>query len=544
VTDAALDAPNRNLPFGTNVLAEEWRAASTPLLHHTDQHKTMRASLQCRLNSAAFFILNPDLEHNRRPGRVETTCLRIGADVGGIGFGTSRQGMMLIGLLLMIAARPTAADGQGTPTAEVAHADSILRTYVSDGRFSGAVLVARGGVPVYRGAFGLANREWGIPNVPDAKFRIGSVTKSFTAAAILQLVEQGKVSLDAPATTYYQLPMAWSGVTVRQLLSHTSGVPSYTDLEGFFGRESRLDHTPQELIGLTAGKQLDFPPGSKFSYDNSGYVILGAIIARVSGMTYADYLTQHLLAPLGMFSTGYDVDTLVLPKRASGYEAGGGGTLLNAPYISMTVPYAAGGLYSTVDDLNRWCKALTTEAVLRTASEHEMFTDQGHGYGFGWFIESSGARPHIYHGGEVNGFVSRVDIYPADKLTLVVLANQSNAPVNLVTDDLADLFLGLVARVPAPGGKELLTRLITSVQKGEPDYSALTEDLQRFVREKLPLMQQRFNSFGKLRSIVFSHADRNGADRYKVVFDRETLAWFIVIDQDGKLKGVTFGPWM
>jgi D-alanyl-D-alanine carboxypeptidase len=525
-----------------------WRRNGAPprqrYCTHTDQHKTMRASLQCRLNSAAFFILKPDLEHNRRPSRVETTCLRIGADVGGIGFGTSRQGMMLIGLLLMVAARPTAADGQGTSTAEVAHADSILRTYVSDGRFSGAVLVARGGIPVYRRAFGLANREWGIANEPDAKFRIGSVTKSFTAAAILQLVEQGKVSLDAPATTYYELPMPWSHVTVRQLLSHTSGVPSYTDLDGFFGRESRLDHTPEELIGLTAGKQLDFPPGSKFSYDNSGYVILGAVIARVSGMTYADYLKQHLFAPLGMSSTGYDADSLVLPKRASGYEAGAGGTLLNAPYVSMTVPYAAGGLYSTVDDLNRWCKALTTEAVLSTASEHEMFTDQGHGYGFGWFIERSARRPHIYHGGEVNGFVSRVDIYPADKLTLVVLANQRNAPVNLVTDDLADVFLGVVARVPAPRGKEILTRLITGVQEGAPDYSALTEDLQRIVREKLPLMQQRFKSFGKLQSIVFSHADRSGADRYKVVFDRDTLAWFIVIDQDGKLKDVTFGPWM
>jgi D-alanyl-D-alanine carboxypeptidase len=450
---------------------------------------------------------------------------------------------MLIGLFLMVTGRPTPADSQATSTAEVVHADSILRTYASDGRFSGAVLVARDGVPVYRGAFGLANREWGIANVADARFRIGSVTKSFTAAAILQLVERGKISLDAPATTYYKLPVAWSGVTVRQLLSHSSGVPSYTDLDGFFGRESRLDHTPDELVGLTAQKQLDFPPGSKFSYDNSGYIILGAIIERVSGLTYADYVTQHLLVPLGMSSTGYDVDGVVLSKRASGYEAGGG-TLRNASFISMTVPYAAGGLYSSVDDLNRWCKALATDAVLSKASELAMFTDQGHGYGFGWFVEPRTRHPHIYHGGEINGFVSRVDMYPADKLTVVVLANYQEAPVNLVTDDLADLFGGVVARAPAPQGKELLSQLITGIQKGAPDYSALTEDLQRIVREKLPLMQQRFNSFGKLRSIVFSHADRSGADRYKVVFDRDTLAWFIMIDQDGKLKDVTFGPWM
>src|SRR6185436_15348616 len=179
---------------------------------------------------------------------------------------------------------------------------------------------------IYRRAFGQANREWGVANTPDTEFRLGSITKQFTAAAILQLAEQGKLSLDDPVSKYYAAaPPAWAPITIKHLLTHTSGIPSYTGLPTFFSTaQSRTEMKPEEIVALTKDKPLEFAPGARFNYDNTGYVLLGVVIEKVSGQTYAQYLQDHIFGPLKLTHTGYDVSETILPKRAAGYERRGG----------------------------------------------------------------------------------------------------------------------------------------------------------------------------------------------------------------------------
>ncbi len=276
-------------------------------------------------------------------------------------------------------------------------------------QFSGTVLVARNGKPVFRQGFGMADQEWNAANTPDTKFRLGSNTKQFTATAILQLAEQGKLSVDDPVSKYYpDAPAAWSKITIKHLLTHTSGIPTYTAIPKGFDTEFKLHHTPEELIKLTRDKPLDFEPGSKSAYDNSGYILLGYIIEKVSGQPYADYVQAHIFGPLGMKNSGYDSSERIIPLRASGYQPGPDGAWINTPFLDMSVPYAAGSLYSTVDDMLIWDQALLQDKPLKAASLQQMYTDYGHAYGFGWVIDKQFGKDRVSHSGGVNGFVSGV----------------------------------------------------------------------------------------------------------------------------------------
>jgi len=322
-------------------------------------------------------------------------------------------------------------------------AEALISDYVKESRFSGAVLVARDGKPILREGFGLANREWDVAVTPDTEFRVGSVTKQFTATAVMQLVEQGKIGLDDPISKYYAAaPQTWNKVTIRLLLTHRSGIPSFTDIPSFLNEQDRLDRTPEELIALTRDKPLKFEPGTQYEYDNTGYVILGWVIEKVSGQRYADYLRDHIFKPLGMDHTGYDVNEEVLRHRASGYELGKDGVVSNASYLAMSVPYAAGGLYSELDDLLVWDQALYAGKLLKPASMADMFTDHGHHYGYGWEIQEINGRRVWWHTGSLNGFHTYIGRYPDQKLTVIVLANLFQAPVQTIGEQLARLSFG------------------------------------------------------------------------------------------------------
>lgn len=421
-----------------------------------------------------------------------------------------------------------------------AKADALIAPLVKSDRFSGAVLVAKDGKPVFRKGFGLANREWNIPNDPTTKFRIGSITKQFTATAILQLQEAGKLSVDDLASKYYpDMPSAWAGVTIKHLLTHTSGIPSYTNIPHFFEAESRRDRTPDEIIKLTADKPLDFAPGSKFAYDNSGYILLGYIIEKVSGETYADYIQHHIFDPLGMTSSGYDVSTTVIAKRAAGYSRTKAG-LINTPFLSMTEPFAAGSLYSTVDDLLIWDQALSAGKLLSPASYQVMFTDYGHHYGFGWFIDDKFGHQHIWHEGGINGFVTEFSRYPKDKLTVVVFSNQDGLPVGRIDDGLAAIYLGVSPRTAAAGGEALLKRSIEALRAGTPNYAEMSPALAEATRAQLPGIEKVLSGMGDLKSVTLKWAAPDGEDDYEVAFQNGTLDWTIVVDKDGKLIGAHF----
>jgi CubicO group peptidase (beta-lactamase class C family) len=350
---------------------------------------------------------------------------------------------IVLGATCLLAASPALAAAPACAGPDYAEqARALIRPYQEAQTFSGSILVAKDGAPVWRESFGAADREWDVANTADTKFRLGSITKQFTATAILQLAEQGKLSVDDPISKYYaDAPPAWAKVTIKHLLTHTSGIPSYTALPTFFAKDSKLPLTPDEIIKLTRDMPLEFEPGAKYAYDNTGYILLGYVIEKVSGETYADYVGKHIFAPLGMKDSGYDVSGMILRHRASGYQGSKDGWK-NADYLDMTLPYAAGSLYSTIDDLLIWDRALADGKILTPASRQAMFTDYGHHYGYGWRIDQEAGHERVGHGGGINGFSTGIVRYPKDGVVAVVLSNYNASPSNSMAEKLAGLCVG------------------------------------------------------------------------------------------------------
>nr|WP_318284184.1 MULTISPECIES: serine hydrolase [unclassified Methylobacterium] len=350
--------------------------------------------------------------------------------------------------LLAVLTHGAVAPVRAEDFAERAHA--LVTPYIEAGLFSGVILVAKDGQPVFRRAYGLADREWEIPNTPQTHFRIGSLTKAFTAAAVLKLAEAGRLELDDSVRRWVPtVPEAWAGVSLRHLLQHRSGIINFTALPNYYDQIARVDHTPAQIVALTADDPLLFPPGERFEYSNTNYVLLGMVIEAASGRSYEAYLRETILAPLGLKQTGYDDLTAILPRRAAGYRRGRA-QWRNAVPMAASSAYAAGALYSTVDDLLAWDEALAGPRLLSEASRTAMFADNGTGYALGWFVSrvfgkpgdrSSGHRL-VGHAGSIPGFLSINDVYPDDRLTVIVLSNTETAPAQKIARDLAALHLG------------------------------------------------------------------------------------------------------
>lgn len=341
--------------------------------------------------------------------------------------------------LLPIAATSSAED--------VARLDAALKSYADDRQFMGAVQVTAGDKTLLDKGYGFANLEWNVPNTPNTKFRIGSVTKQFTAAAVFLLQERGKLSIHDPLKKYVpDVPAAWGDVTIYHLLTHSSGVPNFTDLPEYWTRRVS-PATPDQLIDLVHSKPLDFPPGTKWNYSNTGYDLLGMIIGKVSGQSYATFLTENFFKPLGMNDTGYDKATTILPHRASGYEREKDG-LQNADYVDTSVLFSAGALYSTTHDLAAWEQALFAGKVLSSSSLKKMTSPYiatamaGADYGCGLFIQKIGGHTVVSHPGFIDGFTAELVYVPDRKMTIVVLANVSGPEPTMWATMLAKTVLG------------------------------------------------------------------------------------------------------
>lgn len=302
------------------------------------------------------------------------------------------------------------------------------------GQFNGSALVAENGTVIFKKGFGYADMEWNIPNEPDTKFRLGSITKQFTSMLIVQLVEQGKLKLDRNISDYLPDYPKKNGerITIHDLLTHTSGIPNYTSFPQYFASLSRNPMKPEDFIKVFADSALDFEPGTRFSYSNSGYFVLGVIIEKITGKPYEQVLQENILTPLGMKNTGYDHFGTVLAKRASGYQKNGL-HYVNALYIDMATPFSAGALYSTVEDLYLWDQALYTDKLLTEKTKALLFKPYipalGASYGYGWFVgnapigRSADSVMVIEHGGSINGFNTLISRIPADKDLIVLLNN-------------------------------------------------------------------------------------------------------------------------
>lgn len=326
--------------------------------------------------------------------------------------------------------------------------DKLISTYAEYGIFNGSVLVAEKGKVIYKKGFGLADMEWNIPNQPDTKHRLGSITKQFTATLIMQLVEQGKLKLDVPISTYLPDYPKKNGdvITIHHLLTHTSGIPNMTSFPGFLKNVSRNAYSPQQLVNMSADSTLEFKPGERFAYSNSGYLLLGYIIEKVTGRSYEQLLQEKIFTPLKMNNTGYDHHETLLKNRARAYEKKGR-SYVNADFIDMSVPHAAGALYSTVEDLYLWDQALYGNQLLKKENMVLLFTKHipsGESYyGYGWVIGeiplgNTGERIEtIGHGGGINGFNTQITRISSDKSFIVLLNNTGGAPLGEMTNAIA-----------------------------------------------------------------------------------------------------------
>lgn len=323
---------------------------------------------------------------------------------------------------------------QGTQGDLAAYADRLLaETYPAD-EPGAAILVAHQGTVLLRKGYGLANPELGVPIRPEMVFEIGSVAKQFTAAGILMLAERGLLSVEDDITRHLpDYPTHGHRITIEHLLNHTSGIPSYTGLDEWLPR-AREDLKVQQLIDIFKDKPLEFAPGEKWAYNNSAYVLLGAVIEKLTGKTYEDFVEQEILTPLGMTASRYGSNSEVVPGRVDGYVREGSDekSYRRAPYLSMTHPYSAGALLSTVDDLARWAEALTDGKLLKTASLERMATPARLAsglpthYAYGLGVTDYAGRRIIEHGGNTFGFASDILRVPDERLLIVILSNNNS----------------------------------------------------------------------------------------------------------------------
>ncbi len=324
-----------------------------------------------------------------------------------------------IGIALLFAA---AAPAQNPPPTEVSRLDQVVLTYVANKTFMGSVLVARGNQVLLSKGYGSANLEWNIPNSPNTKFRLGSLTKQFTAASILLLEERGKLKTEDLVKKYMpDAPAAWDKITIFNLLTHTSGIPNFTSFPDYASQEP-FEATPEKLVARFRDKPLDFEPGEKWSYSNSGYVLLGYLIEKISGQSYAKFVQENIFDPLAMKDSGYDSNSAIIARRAAGYSPSKDGPV-NAGFIHMSIPLSAGALYSTTEDLLRWEQGLFGGKLLSMASLAKMTKPFKSDYAFGVMASVQDGHKRIYHNGGIEGFNTALAYYPDDKLTVAVLSN-------------------------------------------------------------------------------------------------------------------------
>lgn len=305
-------------------------------------------------------------------------------------------------------------------------ADELVKAYVKQGKFSGTVLIAKEGKVVFDKAYGMANYEWATANTTDTRFRLGSISKQFGAAAILKLEELGKLKTTDKACDYLPAcPENWKPITIHQLLTHTSGVPNFTSFPEY-AKIKALPSKYEEQVKSVWDKPMSFDPGSKYEYSNTGYVMIGQIIEKASGQPWETFLREQIFLPAGMKNTQADSNTALIPKRANGYNSGNGAPV-NAQYVDMRIPNIAGALISTTGDLYQWDRALAAGKILSEASLKKMWTPEKSNYAYGWAVVEEEGKLTQGHGGGIDGFSTYIQRVPADGTLIVTLSNFEDA---------------------------------------------------------------------------------------------------------------------
>jgi len=399
-----------------------------------------------------------------------------------------------------------------------------------------AVLAVKDGKIILRKGYGMANLELGVPIKPEMVFRIGSITKQFTAVAIMKLAEEGKLSVTDDIKKYLpDYPTHGHTITIHHLLNHTSGIKSYTNVKEILSM-LRKDMKPGELIDLFKNQPMDFAPGEQFLYNNSGYFLLGAIIEKVSGKSYEEYIDENIFKPLGMSSSYYGSNSRIIPLRASGYDKEKN-QITNASYLSMTLAYAAGSLLSTVDDLHRWYQALEAGKVLSQKSLEQMYTPtklnngETKNYGYGWTLGTLFGEKTIEHGGGINGFITDAMRVPEKKVFVTVLTNCTyrEPAASFVTKWIAAVLCGKELK-----DKKAVT-LDTKILSALAGVYKITEDDVRTVTLEGNQLYTQRSGGPKLQAFAESETEffyKNNFSHFTIVKDKDGKVIKMIMHSD------------
>ena len=392
--------------------------------------------------------------------------------------------------------------------------EDLIKKYYDYGQFNGSILVTENGKVILSKGYGYAEMEWKNPNTPDTKFRLASITKQFTAMLIMQLVEKGQISLDGKISDYlpYYRKDIGEKVTVQQLLTHTSGIYNYTNDPEVMQNRVRDNMSVEELVVNLCSKELDFEPGTKYNYSNSGYVILGAIIEEVTGKKYEDVLKENIFIPLKMTNSGYDHNSEIIENRASGYDKTMEG-FIHSRYIDMSIPFSAGALYSTVNDMFLWDQALYTDKLVSKETLQQIFTPHLEDYGFGWHIsdvEIGNLKKNlITHSGGIFGFNTIIMRFPEDNSCIVILNNYSNGNIRNLGNSIAAILYDQDYSQP----KRSLTEEMFKTYKEK----GLTEAISEFNQHK-DNKEEYFVAEGELNNLGYNLLGNNKTDEAIEIF--------------------------
>ncbi len=320
--------------------------------------------------------------------------------------------------------------------------EEYMDRYVDIWAFSGSVSVSKRGEVIFEKSYGMASIEHGVPNKPNTKFRIWSITKQFTAVAILLLEERGLLKTSDSLSGYFpEYPEFDERITIHNLLSNTSGIFNYSNIPDSHEKLYRVPLTSEELISIFKDRPLEFEPGSGWDYSNSGYYLLGLIIEKVSGETYEEFLKNNIFEPLDMKNSGVDNNKAILPNMASGYYLNDE-NLIRCNYVDMNIVFSAGGIYSTVEDMNLWIKGLFGEKIINKDSLKKMITPYRNQYGYGVYVDEQFNRRRINHGGGCEGFLTELHYYIEEEVSISVFSNYGFTAVWSISEILAAIVFG------------------------------------------------------------------------------------------------------
>ncbi|MHA7057197.1 serine hydrolase [Aquimarina sp. M1] len=410
--------------------------------------------------------------------------------------------------------------------------DDIVSSMYTAGEPGISILIAKNGKPFYRKAFGKANLELDVPMKPENVFEIGSITKQFTAVAILMLEEQGKLKIEDEITKYIpDYPTNEKKITIHHLLNHTSGIKSYTGM-GSFMESARTDMTPTELIDVFKNEPMDFDPGEEFRYNNSGYILLGHIIEVVTKDTYENFIEKNIFEKIGMNSSYYGSMSELIKNRASGYKQEGD-SYLNADYLSLTLPYAAGSLMSTVDDLLKWQNAVSANTFIKRTSLEKAINgstlNNGEeiNYGYGWGkINIQGSKGYAHSGG-IFGYTTNEIFLKDENVYIIGLTNCNCKNVSEITMKVAATVIGK----PIPDKKDAIALSVDQVKKWVGAYEFKDNVIRHIILKEGKLFSLREGENSREFQI---YPMKDGS----FIFDDGTISYNFSMTDDGKPEAV------